>query len=98
MSLRLTGGEAKGREIKALHGQATRPTAAKAREALFNILRERVQDARWLDLFAGNGTIGIEALSRGAAWVTFAERSREAGRILHGNLKTLKYDDRAFVW
>lgn len=98
MSLRLTGGEARGREIKALHGQATRPTSAKAREALFNILRAQTTGKRWLDLFAGNGTIGIEALSRGAAFVSFVEQNRAAARLITTNLTTLGYRDRATVW
>lgn len=98
MSLRITGGEARGREIRALHGSTTRPTAAKAREALFNILRAQIPDKRWLDLYAGNGTIGIEALSRGAAFVDFAEQNPTAVRLIKANLKALGYQERARVW
>jgi 16S rRNA (guanine966-N2)-methyltransferase len=71
--MRLSGGELRSREIRVPSGRAIRPTPGRVREALFSILGERVRDARVLDLFAGTGAIGFEALSRGAADVTFVE-------------------------
>ena len=97
MSLRLTGGTANGREIRTRKGLDTRPTASKARAALFAILRDVVEDKRWLDLFGGNGTMGLEALSRGAAWVTFVEKDREACGIITENLARLGFAERATV-
>lgn len=71
--LRLSGGELRSRVIPLCHGEALRPTSGRAREALFSILGPQVDGARVLDLYAGSGTIGFEALSRGAAHVTFVE-------------------------
>ena len=68
-------------------GQAIRPTSDRVKEALFSILGERTTGARVLDLYAGTGSIGIEALSRGAAHVTFVEADREALRLVHSNLQ-----------
>src|SRR4051812_22822326 len=91
MGLRLTGGTANGREIRTRKGPDTRPTAAKARAALFDILQGEIEGRRWVDLFGGNGTMGLEALSRGAAWVTFVEKDRDACRIIGENLARLGF-------
>jgi 16S rRNA (guanine966-N2)-methyltransferase len=97
VSLRLTGGTANGRPIKTRKGQDTRPTSSKARAALFDVLQARVRGGRWLDLFGGNGTMGLEALSRGAAHVTYVEKDRGACRIIRENLDLLGFADRAGV-
>ena len=73
MSLKITGGQARGRSIDSPSGMKVRPTSSKIRQALFNILGARVQEARVLDLFGGTGLMGIEALSRGAAELTTIE-------------------------
>jgi 16S rRNA (guanine(966)-N(2))-methyltransferase RsmD len=95
--LRLTGGTANGREIRTRKGLDTRPTSSKARAALFDILQSRVPGARWLDLFGGNGTMGLEALSREAAQVTYVEKDRGACRVIQENLALLHFGDRARV-
>lgn len=87
--MRITGGQFKGRVIKTLRGQRVRPTGDKVREALFNILGGRVETARVLDLFAGTGALGLEALSRGAKEVVFVEQWGPATRIIRENAAAL---------
>ena len=84
----MVGGEAGGRKLKAPPGDATRPTSDAVREAVFNAVLSRIdlEDARVLDLFAGSGAMGIEALSRGASRVTFVDRSRPASATIEANL------------
>ncbi|MBI1950100.1 MAG: 16S rRNA (guanine(966)-N(2))-methyltransferase RsmD [Acidobacteria bacterium] len=84
--MRLTGGEARGRRLKAPRGLHIRPTADRVREALFDILGARIRGARFLDVYAGTGAVGCEALSRGAARVVFVERQRSALRLIRSNL------------
>jgi len=86
--LRLTGGEARGRRLKVPRGRLIRPTADRVREALFDILGVRVVKARVLDVYAGTGAVGCEALSRGAGRVVFIERDRRAVDLIALNLKT----------
>lgn len=88
--MRITGGSARGRKLATPRtGQAfIRPTCDRVREALFNILSERIRGSNVLDLFAGTGAIGIEALSRGAAFALFVDQSTEAGRLIETNLRT----------
>ena len=81
MAIRIYG----NRPIKTLPGQATRPTPARVREALFNIWQDRVRDSCWLDLCAGSGAMGAEALCRGAYSVTGIEQSGAACRIIQAN-------------
>ncbi|MGE5464015.1 MAG: 16S rRNA (guanine(966)-N(2))-methyltransferase RsmD [Syntrophothermus sp.] len=76
MTLRVIAGKAKGRKLKSVPGDTTRPVTDRVKEALFNILAGDVTDSRWWDLFAGTGAIGIEALSRGAAFVRFTDLNR----------------------
>ena len=71
----------------------TRPTSDRLRETLFNILAPQIEDARFLDLCAGSGAVGIEALSRGAAHVTFVDRSRKMYALIETNLKSLDVSD-----
>ncbi len=97
--MRVVAGELRGWRIEAPPGTDTRPTTDKVREAVFNALGslDVVRDAVVLDLFAGSGAMGIEALSRGAAEVVFVERDRSALRTLRDNLRALGLDDRARV-
>ena len=76
MTLRVIAGKAKGRKLKSVPGDTTRPVTDRVKEALFNILAGDVIDSHWWDLFAGTGAIGIEALSRGAAFVRFTDSNR----------------------
>jgi 16S rRNA (guanine966-N2)-methyltransferase len=82
-------GEWGGRRLQAPPGDATRPTSDRVREALFSVLGERVAGARVLDLFAGSGALGIEALSRGAAAATFVDSAPAALKALRANLEAL---------
>ncbi len=95
--LRLTGGEFRGRPIHTLPDERTRPTQAKLRQALFNSIQVRIPDARVLDLFAGSGALGFEALSRGAASAVFVEQARPAVKIIEKNIGTLGVKDRAVL-
>ena len=87
--MRIIAGTLGGRRIAAPPGTATRPTSDRVREALFSILGARVVDARVLDLFAGSGALGIEALSRGAASATFVDDAPAAVRAVRENLHGL---------
>lgn len=95
--MRVIAGSAKGLTLVAPRGSATRPATDRIRETLFAILEPRLGEARVLDLFAGAGTLGIEALSRGAAHATFVERSAEALAAVRRNLTTTHFADRADV-
>ena len=97
--MRITGGAARGRALRAPRGSKVRPTADKVRAAVFNILASRtdVAGSCWLDLFAGTGALGLDALSRGAAHVTFIDDSRESCRFVRDNLERSGFADRAEV-
>lgn len=86
--MRVIAGSLRGRALKAPPGDATRPTGAKVKEALFSILGD-VSELSVLDLYAGSGALGIEALSRGAASALFVEQARPALSCLRGNIETL---------
>jgi 16S rRNA (guanine(966)-N(2))-methyltransferase RsmD len=90
--MRVIAGQWGGRRLQAPAGAATRPTSDRVREALFSILGDRVAGARVLDLFAGSGALGIEALSRGAAEATFVDSSPAAIKALRANLEALGVD------
>ena len=83
--MRVIAGTARGRKLVAPHGLNTRPTPGRVREALFSIIAAHLHGAQVLDLFAGTGALGIEALSRGAAHATFVERDRRALAALQKN-------------
>jgi len=87
--MRIIAGSLRRRTIEAPTGLATRPTSDRLRETLFNVLAPRMKDATFLDLYAGSGAVGIEALSRGAARVTFVERVPTALKVMRGNLEKL---------
>ena len=95
--MRVIAGSARGRRLKAPPGRGTRPTSDRVREALFSSLRDEVPGAVVLDLFAGTGAVGIEALSRGAAAATFVESDLGVVRVLTENLRTAGVADRAAV-
>ncbi len=95
--MRIIAGERRGHKIDGPKGKNTRPTSDLVRESLFNILREVVVDRIVIDLFAGTGALGLEALSRGAARAIFVEQKRENIGLIHRNLSTLRYEDRASV-
>ena len=92
--MRIIGGEARGRRLKAPHGAGTRPTADRVRETIFNILGQRLDGERVLDLYAGSGALALEALSRGASAAVLVERDREAARICQENVDALGYGSR----
>ena len=85
--MRVISGRAKGRRLKKVPGDTTRPIMDRVKENLFNILGHTVAGTRWLDLFAGTGQVGIEALSRGAAEVVFVDSARPAIRTIQENLR-----------
>ncbi len=95
--MRVIAGEAKGRRLTGIRSSAIRPTSDRVREALFSALGAAVPDARVLDLYAGSGALGIEALSRGAAGAVFVDSDREAVVAIRANLALTGTDDRASV-
>jgi 16S rRNA (guanine966-N2)-methyltransferase len=97
--MRITGGEARGRLLRAPRNRKVRPTADKVRGAIFNILEARyeIAETRLLDLFAGSGALGLDALSRGAAWVLFIDESRESCAAVRENLERSGFASRAEV-
>ncbi len=95
--IRITGGEFRGRMIHAPPHTRTRPTQNKLRQAIFNSLQTVISDAHVLDLYAGSGSLGFEALSRGAQRVTFVENSEEMIQILRKNALTLGVKDQVQI-
>ena len=94
--MRIVSGTLGGRVLHTPHGAATRPTSEKVRQAIFNILPP-IDGLEVLDLFAGSGALGIEALSRGAAHATFVDAAKPALAAIRGNLRELGVEDRATV-
>lgn len=97
--MRITGGTARGRTLRAPRGGQIRPTSDKVRAAIYNVLAARYELAgqRVLDLFAGSGALGLEALSRGADWVMFLDASASACRLIRSNLDQIGFSERAEV-
>ncbi|HEX2582661.1 MAG TPA: 16S rRNA (guanine(966)-N(2))-methyltransferase RsmD [Chlamydiales bacterium] len=89
MSLRIVGGLFRGRILKSPKGAQTRPTTSLLREAVFNIAASWVENARFLDLFAGSGAMGLEAISRGAAFATFIEKDKRTAACIRENAALL---------
>jgi 16S rRNA (guanine966-N2)-methyltransferase len=91
--MRVVGGQFRSRTLRTLRGLDLRPTSDRLRETLFNVLTSgnpaALQDSTWLDVFAGTGAVGIEALSRGARMVYFIENSRRAAHLIRENLRSL---------
>jgi 16S rRNA (guanine966-N2)-methyltransferase len=88
--VRVIAGKFKNTRLKTLEGKATRPTSDRLKETLFNVMQDRIQGTVFLDAYAGSGSIGIEALSRGAEFAAFIEPLPQAGRIILENLMKLK--------
>ena len=95
--MRITGGELGGRRLRAPDSAEIRPMRDQVRAALFNILMDVVEDSVFLDLFAGTGSVGLEALSRGASRAVFVDRGREARELLQQNIDELDLSDRAEI-
>ncbi len=93
--IRVIAGEAKGRRLKMVPGEGTRPIMDRVKQALFNILGDSIVDARVLDLFAGTGSVAIEALSRGAAYAELVEQDRTAAEVIRENLTVTRLGERA---
>src|SRR5690242_19819793 len=91
--MRVIAGKYRGRRLKGPPSLATRPTSDRLRETLFNILAPRIEGARFLDLCAGTGAVGIEALSRGAAHVTLVDQSRKMRALIEANVGELEVDE-----
>lgn len=87
--IRVIAGKAKGRKLKMVPGDSTRPITDRVKESLFNILRYDLPGTSFLDLFAGTGSVGIEALSQGAKYVRFLDRNRRAIETIRSNLKSV---------
>lgn len=87
--MRIIAGSYRSRTLEAPPGLNTRPTSDRLRETLFNVLAARIEGSTFLDLYAGSGAVGLEALSRGAQWATFVERAQPALKVLRGNLARL---------
>jgi 16S rRNA (guanine966-N2)-methyltransferase len=96
--MRVIGGEFRSRRLKSLPGLETRPTPDRLRETLFNVLAPRLADCVFMDVYAGTGAVGIEALSRGARRCVFIEKNRQAAEVIHENLATLGLAGRAEVF
>ena len=90
--LRIITGTAKGKKLKTLEGEATRPTSERIKEAIFSSLQFDIEGRRVLDLFAGSGQMGLEALSRGADTVMFVDSSREAMEIVKDNARSTGFE------
>jgi 16S rRNA (guanine(966)-N(2))-methyltransferase RsmD len=98
MSLRVLGGKFRSLQLQSPRGSQTRPTTSMLRKAVFDILQNSIEGARFLDLFAGSGAMGIEALSRGAQHATFVESHKDALRCIKANLTALKLEKEATVF
>ncbi len=96
--MRVIGGEFRSRRLKSLPGLGTRPTPDRMRETLFNVLAARIADSVFMDIYAGTGAVGIEALSRGARRAIFIEKNRAAVEVIRDNLASLGLAIRAEVF
>lgn len=97
MGIRVIAGTARGRRLKLVPGDSTRPIMDRVKEALFSILGHGIIDSTFLDLFAGTGSVGIEALSRGAAQAVMLDLDRRAIETIHDNVRAAKVEERAVV-
>jgi len=97
MSLRVIAGKAKGRKLKSVPGDTTRPITDRVKEALFNIIAGDVVDSNWWDVFAGTGAVGIEALSRGAAFVRFSDSNRAPIDTVKSNVEHCGFTSQAEI-
>lgn len=95
--MRITGGRLRGRRLALFKGLDIRPTSDRVREAVFDLLGHDLSGERVLDLFAGTGSLGLEAISRGAAWAVFIDRSLKAVELIRKNLKLCGVEAQGFV-
>ena len=95
--MRIISGTSKGKKLRSLRGQAIRPTSDRVKESIFNILGQEVDGKYVLDLFAGTGNLGIEALSRGATRTVFVEKERSAIDLIKKNLSHCGFEDRVHI-
>ena len=93
--MRVISGKAKGRRLFTIPGEATRPTTDRVKEAVFSLLGPNLQDAKVLDLFAGSGALGIEAISRGAAAAVFVDNSSRAVKVIKKKCRKLRLSRRS---
>lgn len=93
--MRIITGSAKGRKLRAPEGLDTRPTADRVKESIFNIIASKIYDAKILDLFAGTGNLGLEAISRGSNECTFIEFNKNTFNILNENIKVLEFNEKS---
>src|SRR5919107_1933859 len=91
--MRIIAGLYKGRNLKSPPSLNVRPTSDRLRETLFNVVAPRIQEARFLDLCAGSGAVGIEALSRGASHATFVDRSRRSCKLIESNVELCRISE-----
>lgn len=96
--MRVISGSARGRRLLAPPGDNTRPTSDRAKEALFNIINLQIRGKTVLDLFSGSGALGIEALSRGAAFCIFVEKDSAAADVIRKNLATVGFTEKSIVF
>jgi 16S rRNA (guanine966-N2)-methyltransferase len=96
--MRIIAGKKKGLNIKTIDGDSTRPTRDMVREALFSILTNKIYDSRFLDLFAGSGAIGIEALSRGSIFAVFTDINYKCVRVIEENITKAGFSEQAQVY
>lgn len=96
--MRVIAGTFKSRRLRTLRGMALRPTSDRLRETLFDVLGDAIEDCLWVDLFAGTGAVGIEAISRGARRAVFIETDLSAVQLIHQNLKSLGISGEAEVF
>ncbi len=96
--MRVVGGELRGGKLHTFRGEGIRPTADRVRESIFNIIRTHVSKATVLDLFAGTGALGIEALSRGAVYAVFVDSSSDAVSLVTRNIKKFSLEDRSKIF
>ncbi len=96
--MRIIAGESKGRVLEPVRGRKIRPTSDRVKESMFNIIQNRIQDSTVLDLFAGTGNLGLEALSRGARRAIFIDRDINAIKSINKNCKSLGYSERTEIF
>lgn len=96
--MRVISGTARGTKLNSIDNISTRPTLDRVKEPLFSIIQTHLQDSIVLDLFAGSGALGIEALSRGAKHCTFCDKSYESIKMLKQNLEKTKFEDKALIF
>ena len=95
--MRITAGKFKNKQVKTIESELIRPTLSKIRESLFNVLQNSIENAVFLELFAGSGIVGIEAASRGAKEVIFIEKNPKHYKLLKSNLADLKFEHKTFM-